>query len=289
MEPRIHPWKRKIIFQTIIFRFTNLWNELSRVNFHGWIFETHFLGMFISIADTTNIFITGVETSTPTTNPDGSAGTPTVTITTTITAFNGVMLILSFLSISMVLEFGNTAGRPSSWTMLGRARVNPCETQPGRRPRVGYAPARHLPVRRLCQNISISCWLCLNVLEALFCCDLNGSFGLEVWSDARVGSYGCFFQDNLLGVPTNHGNWGRWRFDIAVTPFVENTGGAMARSRVDRNPGASSQDTYRGLSAPDQVWISPELVQLCRGDGRPRGVQKNPATPELSFFGWKKW
>ena len=152
------------------------------------------------------------------------------------------MLILSFLSISMVLEFGNTAGRPSSWTMLGRARVNPCETQPGRRPRVGYAPARHLPVRRLCQNISISCWLCLNVLEALFCCDLNGSFGLEVWSDARVGSYGCFFQDNLLGVPTNHGNWGRWRFDIAVTPFVENTGGAMARSRADRNPGASSHN-----------------------------------------------
>ena len=72
--------------------------------------------------------------------------------------------------------------------------VNPCETQPGRR--IGHTPARHIiPLRRLCQNISISSWLYLNVLEALFCCDLNGSFGLEVWSDAR-NNYAIFF-DNL--------------------------------------------------------------------------------------------
>ena len=88
----------------------------------------------------------------------------------------------------------STGLRRETTTQWCISDVNPCETQPGRR--IGHTPARHIiPLRRLCQNISISSWLYLNVLEALFCCDLNGSFGLEVWSDAR-NNYAIFF-DNL--------------------------------------------------------------------------------------------
>ena len=98
---------------------------------------------------------------------------------------------------------------------------------------------------------------------------------------------------------THHGNWGRWRFDIAVTPFVENTGGAMARSRVDRNPGAGSHNiwmdttaylsrTFRTRPSLDLSRVgSTSVVEMVGPEVR--GVQKIPATQELSFFGSKKW
>ena len=93
---------------------------------------TFLLWIFMSLADTTGVFVTVVSTTTGTSS--SISGTSTPPVVTSISASNGLVLIFSFLSTAMTAEylasatgavkqgFSGTLGRPSTWLSLGKAR-----------------------------------------------------------------------------------------------------------------------------------------------------------------------